>query len=445
MSSGWDGADETAARSRLGACICCHRHAALRFFIPKFSFVSAAWTVPRTNDLHVCVPGCAGGALPNPRRALRGGGERFAFPLPKPSSTMDMELLGMAKSFCNPTQRPAAFAVFPDLSLPRFMLDVRFLRVLCGALAVGLAGLLAVGCASSSSPEDDDARLRVVATTNILGDLVRQIAGDRVDLVTLMGPGVDPHLYKASQGDIQRMASADWVLYNGLHLEGKMTEIFPEMERRGIATRAAAASLPDSLLIPSAAYASAYDPHVWFDVALWQRVAATVGRDLARLDTAHAAAYRQRAGAYVQRLDSLDRYATAQMQRVPEAQRVLITSHDAFRYLGQAYAVEVRGLQGISTTSEAGTRDVQNLADFVTERRIPALFVESSVSPRGIQAVQEAVESRGFSVRVGGTLYGDALGDRGTPTGTYTGAVRHNIDTIVQGLTAPPATAAATR
>jgi manganese/zinc/iron transport system substrate-binding protein len=312
--------------------------------------------------------------------------------------------------------------------------------VLASSLLAG--SLLWSGCAASSSA-DDDGTLQVVTTTNILGDLVRQIAGDRVALTTLMGPGVDPHLYKASEGDIQRMATADWVLYNGLHLEGKMTEIFPEMERRGIAATAAAETLPDSVLIPSSEYASAFDPHVWFDVALWQRVAATVGAELARLDTAHAEAYQRRTEAYVQRLDSLDRYAVAQMQRIPEPQRVLITSHDAFRYLGRAYAIEVRGLQGISTTSEAGTRDVQNLAGFVAERRIPALFVETSVSPRGIRAVQEAVEARGFSVRVGGTLYGDALGDPGTPAGTYTGAVRHNVDTIVQGLTASPAPAEA--
>lgn len=319
-----------------------------------------------------------------------------------------------------------------------------FVRWRLPLLTVVLAGLVTcfgTGCSPSSS-SSNDGQLRVVATTNILGDLVQQLAGDRVDLATLMGPGVDPHLYKASQGDIQRMAQADWVLYNGLHLEGKMTEIFPEMNRRGIATTAAAESLPDSVLIPSTEYASAYDPHVWFDVDLWRQVAAHVGQTLARLDTAHAAAYRERTRAYVQRLDSLDRYAATEMRRVPEAQRVLITSHDAFRYLGRAYDIEVRGLQGISTTSEAGTRDVQNLADFVTERRIPALFIETSVSPRGIQAVQEAVQARGFQVTVGGTLYGDALGNPDTPTGTYTGAVRHNVDTIVSGLMPASATAA---
>ena len=282
--------------------------------------------------------------------------------------------------------------------------------------------------------------MRVVVTTNIIGDLVRQVGGDHVALTTLMGPGVDPHLYRASEGDVQSMAEADLVLYNGLHLEGKMTDVFAQMNQRSTPTSALAEEgVPDSLLIPSTEYASSYDPHVWFDVELWARVTRHVGEVLAARDTAHAEAYRRNAASYARRLDSLDQYVTTQARRVPEQKRVLITSHDAFRYLGRAYDLEVRGLQGISTASEAGTRDVQRLAEFVVERRIPALFVESSVSPRGIEAVQQAVESRGFAVTLGGTLYGAALGDRGTPTGTYVGALRHNIDSIVEGLLRDPA------
>jgi manganese/zinc/iron transport system substrate-binding protein len=295
------------------------------------------------------------------------------------------------------------------------------------------------GCArqvdSGGAADFTDRKMKVVVTTNIIGDLVRQVAGDRVDLTTLMGPGVDPHLYRASEGDVQTMAEADLVLYNGLHLEGKMTDVFAQMNKRSVPASALAEdALADSVLISSSEYASSYDPHVWFDVALWGRVTQHVGDVLAARDTAHADAYRTSADAYTQRLNSLDRYVTAQAQRVPEDRRVLITSHDAFRYLGRAYDVEVRGLQGISTVSEAGTKDVQALADFVAERRIPALFVESSVSPRGIEAVQKAVRARDFEVKLGGTLYGDALGNRGTPQGTYVGAIRHNIDAIVEGL-----------
>jgi manganese/zinc/iron transport system substrate-binding protein len=316
-------------------------------------------------------------------------------------------------------------------------------RSLRGLLWGLFLSLLLGGCArptnSGGAADFTDRKMRVVVTTNIIGDLVREVAGDRVALTTLMGPGVDPHLYRASEGDVQTMVEADLVLYNGLHLEGKMTDVFAQMNRRSVPTSALAeAAVPDSLLIPSAEYASSYDPHVWFDVALWGRVARHVGAVLAARDTARAAAYRRNAAAYARRLDSLDQYVAAQARRVPEPRRVLITSHDAFRYLGRAYDIEVRGLQGISTASEAGTRDVQALADFVAERRIPALFVESSVSPRGIEAVQEAVRARGFDVTVGGTLYGDALGNRGAPTGTYVGALRHNIDTIVEGLLRSP-------
>ena len=317
---------------------------------------------------------------------------------------------------------------------------IRSVRCLLWGL---LLSLLLGGCArptsSGGAADFSDRKMRVVVTTNIIGDLVREVAGDHVALTTLMGPGVDPHLFRASEGDVQTMVQADLVLYNGLHLEGKMTDVFAQMNRRSVPTSALAeAAVPDSLLIPSAEYASSYDPHVWFDVALWARVARHVGDVLAARDTAHGAIYRRNAAAYARRLDSLDQYVATQARRVPDERRVLITSHDAFRYLGRAYDIEVRGLQGISTASEAGTRDVQSLTDFVTERRIPALFVESSVSPRGIEAVQKAVRARGFDVTVGGTLYGDALGDRGSPTGTYVGALRHNIDTIVEGLLRSP-------
>lgn len=314
----------------------------------------------------------------------------------------------------------------------------RLLVRLGTALTMGLL-LIVVGCArqtnSGGAADFTERKMNVVVTTNIIGDLVRQIAGDHVALSTLMGPGVDPHLYRASEGDVQTMAAADLVLYNGLHLEGKMTDVFAQMNKRSVPTSALAeAAIPDSLLISSSAYASSYDPHVWFDVALWARVTRHVAEVMAARDTAHAEIYRQNADAYVQRLDRLDRYVSEQARRIPEAQRVLVTSHDAFRYLGRAYDIEVRGLQGISTASEAGTQDVQSLADFVVQRQIPALFVESSVSPRGINAVQNAVRAQGFSVAMGGTLYGDALDDPGSPTGTYVGALRHNIDTIVQGL-----------
>ncbi len=301
-----------------------------------------------------------------------------------------------------------------------------------------LLGFASAGCGNTSEPEQGALHSRtinVVATTSMVADLVGVIGGDRVAVTGLMGPGVDPHLYKASEGDVARMAGADVIFYNGLHLEGKMTEVFEQMQRRDIHTFAVAESIAEDHLLGSANFSGSHDPHVWFDVSLWGEAAHETARALSALDSTHATTYTTNLEAYLVELDSLDAYVRHRVEAVPEAQRVLITSHDAFGYFGSAYGFEVRGLQGISTATEAGTADVQELAAFVAEEKIPALFVESSVSRRGIEAVREAVRARGFEVAIGGTLYGDALGSPGTPEATYLGTVRHNVDTIVGALT----------
>jgi len=299
-----------------------------------------------------------------------------------------------------------------------------------GALA--LAAVLASGCGGGGNERDDD-RLRVVATTGQVGDLVAAVGGDRVDVTSLMGPGIDPHLYKASAGDVTRLRDADVVFYNGLHLEAKMGEVLERMGARK-PTVAVAEAIPEDRLFSPDDYEGLHDPHVWFDVSLWRLAVDVVAGKLAELDPDHAAGYRERAAAYAAGLDDLHAYARARFADIPERQRVLVTAHDAFNYLGRAYGLEVRGLQGISTATEAGTADVQDLAAFIAERRIPALFVESSVSPRAIEAVRQAVRARGFEVVVGGEIYSDAMGDAGTPAGTYTGMVRHNVDTITAAL-----------
>lgn len=307
---------------------------------------------------------------------------------------------------------------------------------------LGVAVLLLAACTTAACRQTERAGaslaerpIAVVATTSMIADLVRNVGGARVDVTGLMGPGVDPHLYKASEGDVLEMAGADVLFYNGLHLEGKMTEVFDQMRRRGLRAEALAdAAIDPAALLASGAFSGNYDPHVWFDIALWRQVARRVQAVLAEMDPGHADVYAANADAYVRRLEVLDAYVRTQAAAVPPAQRVLITSHDAFGYFGRAYGFEVRGLQGISTAAEAGTADVQALADFVAARRIPALFVESSVSPRGIEAVRAAVRARGFDVVIGGTLYGDALGSPGTPAGSYEGMVRHNIETITRGL-----------
>jgi manganese/zinc/iron transport system substrate-binding protein len=280
-----------------------------------------------------------------------------------------------------------------------------------------------------------DGAVNAVATTSMIADLLRQIGAEHVEVTGLMGPGVDPHLYQASAGDVTRMSEADVIFYNGLHLEGKMVNVFEQMHRRTIrAVAVAETAVPDDELIESPAFQGNYDPHVWFDVSLWMQVAETVHDVLAEMDPENATNFQTNLQAYRDELSSLDAYIREKTAELTESRRVLITSHDAFGYFGRAYGFEVYGLQGISTAAEAGTADVQALVELVVQRRIPALFIESSVSPKGIEAVREAVRSRGFDVSIGGTLYGDALGNPETPAGTYAGMIRHNIDTIVSSL-----------
>lgn len=273
-----------------------------------------------------------------------------------------------------------------------------------------------------------------VATTGMIADTVQQVGGERVQVIALMGPGVDPHLYQASEGDVTRMASADIIFYNGLHLEAAMTEVFERMHGR-IQTVAVTHTIDQTTLLSPPEFEGAYDPHVWFDIQKWSKVVEAIRDSLIALDSAHTTTYQQNAERYLNELSQLDAYIKEQAQRVPPEQRVLITAHDAFNYFGKAYGFEVRGLQGISTATEAGTADVQALADFIAERQIRAIFVESSVPLRTIEAVQAAVRSRGFEVKIGGELFSDAMGQPGTPEGTYIGMLRHNIDTIVNALT----------
>ena len=304
------------------------------------------------------------------------------------------------------------------------------------AVCIIVLGLL-TSCTSTEEvgPPLADRAIRVVATTSIVADLVRAVGGAEVSVESLMGPGVDPHLYKASARDVDKMVQADIVVYNGLHLEGKMGDLFKAMAARGKPTVAIAeVSIPDSLLRVSELFQGNYDPHIWFDAELWARAAHALANTLGALDTARGAMFAMRGDGYADELLEVHAYVHEKVNEVPEEQRVLITSHDAFGYFGRAYGFDVHGLQGISTASEAGAADVQNLATLVTERRIPAMFIESSVSPRGIEAVQEAVNAKGFEVSIGGILYGDALGGPSTPAATYLDMIRYNIDTIVKAL-----------
>lgn len=294
--------------------------------------------------------------------------------------------------------------------------------------------LLTTAC-SSSKPAASVAEgvLQITTTTSMITDITQMVGGDHVQVTGLMGAGIDPHLYVASEGDMELLQNADIIFYNGLLLEAQMAEILEQLGERKTVV-AVAQGIDEERLLPWAQYADEYDPHVWFDVTLWMEAVAAIRDTLVAADATNADAYRANAASYLEELTKLDAYVKEQANRLPPEQRILITAHDAFHYFGRAYGFDVRGLQGISTASEAGTADVQALADFIAEKQIKALFIESSVPVRNIEALQAAVQARGFEVTIGGQLFSDAMGDPGTPEGTYVGMVRHNIDTIVGAL-----------
>ncbi|MYI93742.1 manganese transporter, partial [Candidatus Poribacteria bacterium] len=246
-------------------------------------------------------------------------------------------------------------------------------------------------------------------------------------------PGIDPHLYKATGKDIERLTSADIIFYNGLHLESKMADVFGNMSG-DTKSFAVAESVSKESLLPLPDSNGHYDPHLWFDVSLWMKVVENVRDTLIEYKPDIKADVSRNAKQYLDELTQLHQDVKAQVERIPVEQRVLITAHDAFNYFGNAYGFEVRGLQGISTVAKASIADVQQLATFITERRIPAIFVETSVSVKNLEAVKDAVKSKGYDVEIGGELFSDAMGGEGTPEGTYIGMVRHNIDTIVSAL-----------
>lgn len=277
-------------------------------------------------------------------------------------------------------------------------------------------------------------KLNIVTTTGMIADIAKNVGGGNVEVTALMGAGVDPHLYKASEGDVRRLQKADVIFYNGLHLEAQMGEVLEKMNDFGIKTVAVTDKIDRSILLANPQYPDQYDPHVWFDVSMWMKAVEQVQETLSETDPANRSEYETNAQAYLAQLEELHQYVLSQAETIPAEKRVIITAHDAFNYFGRAYGFEVRGLQGISTEAQAGTADVQDLASFIVERQIPAIFVESSVPQRNVEAVQAAVQAQGFDVQIGGSLFSDAMGSEGTPEGTYIGMVRHNIDTIVAAL-----------
>ncbi|MCU0416766.1 MAG: zinc ABC transporter substrate-binding protein [Cytophagaceae bacterium] len=292
--------------------------------------------------------------------------------------------------------------------------------------------LLLTAC--TTTPSEKNKRPTIVTTTGMLADAARSIMGETADVIALMGPGVDPHMYKATEGDLQKLTSADVIIYNGLHLEGKMSEVLHALEKKNPSVYAFTNGIPSTKWRVLDATAQIYDPHVWFDVALWNEGVKALTVFLITKFPSDSVAIQRRSLDYQNQLDQLHVRILRQLDSIPVAQRVLITAHDAFGYFGQAYHIEVRGLQGISTVADFGLNDVSQLVQYITSRKIKAVFIESSISEQSIRAVVEGCTAKGHPITIGGTLYSDAMGSAGTPAGTYIGMVEHNVHTICQAL-----------
>ncbi|NJO07281.1 MAG: zinc ABC transporter solute-binding protein [Chloroflexaceae bacterium] len=309
---------------------------------------------------------------------------------------------------------------------------------LTGVLLMLLAACGAAGQAPEPGAASTDAsELTVLATTQQIADAVANVAGDNIALTILLGPGIDPHTYVPTESDIQTIQNADIIFYNGLHLEAQMERVFEQLAERADVTVVPVADQLDetSLLSWEPEAGLPYDPHVWNDVRLWTEVVFVISETLSEADPTNAETYQTNAETYVAELDELHQYILNGVEQIPQEQRVLITAHDAFGYFGRAYGLAVEAVQGLSTETEASTADVQALADIVAERVVPAIFIETTISPRTIEAVQEAVRAEtGREVAIGGTLYSDAMGEPGSGADTYIGMMRHNVDTIVSAL-----------
>ena len=293
--------------------------------------------------------------------------------------------------------------------------------------------LFLAGCQQNeATSQEESGKLKVVATTTMLTDLINQIGGDAIEVEGLMGPGIDPHGYQASSSDVSKLMSADVVAFNGLHLEGKLGEVFENLEKQGKTLFVLEDAIADEHVLLSED--GAVDPHIWFSIENWQLAADYITNQLSEADPDNEAFYRSNHESYKEELINLEAYVTERISELTVDQRYLVTAHDAFRYFGESFDFEVVGLQGINTQTEAGTADVSALAQFITEKEIKALFIESSVSTRTIEALQEAVRTRGWEVEIGGELFSDALGDSSQDAETYVKMFRRNIDTIVDGL-----------
>ncbi len=275
---------------------------------------------------------------------------------------------------------------------------------------------------------------KVVTTVGMVADIVRQVAGEKAKVEGIIGTGVDPHLYKPTRNDIAVLQSADCIFYNGLMLEGKMADVLVKVARGGKAVYAVTELLDEKYLLEPSEFQGHYDPHVWMDVSAWSQAVAAVAKSLSEFDSANAESYQANARRYQAELTRLHEYIRTVVASIPQKQRVLITAHDAFNYFGRAYDIAVKGIQGISTESEAGLEDINRLVQYIVEHEVPAVFVETSVADKNVRALVEGAKAKGKAVKVGGSLFSDAMGAPGTYEGTYIGMIDHNATIITRAL-----------
>ena len=315
------------------------------------------------------------------------------------------------------------------------------IRAKAFASICALVGILVLAGCKNSSPQQgspSSTQYTVVATTGMVADIVRQVAGDKAEVKGIIGEGVDPHLYKPTRADVAALSSADIVFYSGLLLEGKMTDTLVKISSKKPVI-AVTDSIDESYLLEPPEFAGHFDPHLWMDVQGWMKAVEVVSQSLADYDPPNKEFYLKNAADYLEQLKAMDAYCRESTKTIPEGSRILVTAHDAFNYMGRAYGIEVMGIQGISTESEAGLGDLNSLVDLLVKRKIGAVFVETSVADKNVKALIEGAKAKGFEIKIGGELFSDAMGAPGTYEGTYLGMIDHNITTIVRALggTAP--------
>ncbi len=314
---------------------------------------------------------------------------------------------------------------------------MRNLKSFIQLIVLGIGSVILLSACNSTTEEgakgsDSNDSIQIITTISQIGEPIQIIGGDRVEVESLMGPGVDPHLYEATQGDITTLQNAEIVFYNGLHLEGNMIEIFSKL-KESKTTLALGESIDESRLLKDEE--GAIDPHIWFDLDIWKDALDNATEVLKEYSPEDADYFEQNKQKYFAQIDELKAEATEKLSSIPDEQRVLVTAHDAFGYFGRMYDIEVVGLQGLCTEDEVGLSDIQSTVDLLIDKQVPSVFVESSINQNSIQAVIEGAAKQGLEVELGGELFSDAMGEEGTEEGTYLGMYRHNVNTVYEGLT----------